>query len=67
LEPERIIGATESSEEVMFVMKWKGTDEEDLVPAKKANVQCPAIVIQYYEERIIFHSSSYVEDDKGEE
>jgi len=48
-------------------MKWKGTDEEDLVPAKKANVQCPGIVIQYYEERIIFHSSSYVEDDKGEE
>ena len=67
LEPERIIGATVSSGELMFVMKWKGTDGEDLVPAKKANVQCPGIVIQYYEERIIFHSSSYVEDDKGEE
>jgi len=67
LEPERIIGATDSSGELMFLMKWKGTDEEDFVPARKANLQCPHIVIQFYEERLIFHYSSYDEDDKGEE
>jgi len=48
-------------------MKWKGTDEADFVPARKAKLQCPNIVIQFYEERYTWHSRSYDEDDKGEE
>lgn len=53
-EPEKIVGAMREKNEVIFVIKWKNVEETDLVPKHIALKKWPQLVIQYFEDRLIF-------------
>lgn len=52
LQAEKILGATDTSGSLMFLVSWKNSKRTELVPAKVANVKCPQLVIKFYEERL---------------
>ncbi|XP_041451361.1 chromobox protein homolog 1-like [Drosophila obscura] len=63
LKPAKILAATDALGELMFLVKWVGCDQADLVPAKLANERCPQVVIAFYEERIAWQSENFNGDD----
>ena len=53
LEPETILGATNETGEIIFLVKWKNCNEADFVRAKEANVKIPNTVIKFYEDHSV--------------
>ena len=53
LEPETILGATNETGEIIFLVKWKNCNEADFVRAKEANVKIPHTVIKFYEDHSV--------------
>ncbi|XP_060860327.1 chromobox protein homolog 1-like [Metopolophium dirhodum] len=55
---EKIIGATDASGELMYLMKWEEIDDLDLISANNAKLECPQIVINFYQERLIWNTEA---------
>lgn len=54
LELEAIVGAAtdpKNGSRRMFLIKWHGCDELDLLPASEVNERCPETVIEFYQSR----------------
>ncbi|XP_073703129.1 chromobox protein homolog 3-like isoform X2 [Garra rufa] len=54
-EPDRIIGCTDQQGELMFLIKWKNTDEVALQSAREASKRWPEMVIRFYEDKLTWH------------
>lgn len=53
-EPEKIIGATDITGELVFLVKYTNSDSLNLIPAKVANSKFPQIVISFYESNYVW-------------
>jgi len=58
---EKIIGVTKDPGELHFLIKWRGSNEADLVAAREANEKIPQDVIKFYEK-----SLNWAEDHQEE-
>lgn len=56
-EPECIIGSTDRRGELMFLVKWKNSEDVALLPAREVSVRCPQVVIDFYEQKLTWHCS----------
>lgn len=56
-EPECIIGSTDRRGELMFLVKWKDSEDVALLPAREVSVRCPQVVIDFYEQKLTWHGS----------
>ncbi|XP_056331061.1 chromobox protein homolog 3b [Danio aesculapii] len=54
-EPDCIIGCTDQQGELMFLIKWKNTDEVALLAAVEASKRWPQMVIRFYEDKLTWH------------
>ncbi|CAL8085686.1 unnamed protein product [Orchesella dallaii] len=55
---DEVIGATDQGGVRYFLIKWKNSDEPELVPASLANIKCPAVVISFYEMNLVWGKNS---------
>jgi chromobox protein 3 len=53
--PECIIGATDITGELVFLVKYEDLDEYNLVPSSIANRKFPQVVIKFYESHYIWN------------
>lgn len=51
LEINEIVGATDYTGHLMYLIRWQNCDELDLLPASEVNDKCPQNVILFYEKR----------------
>lgn len=51
LELDEIVGATDYTGELMFLVRWENCNELDLIAAIEVNEKSPQNVIQFYEKR----------------
>lgn len=52
LQAEKIIGIRKDLHKLLFLVKWKGTEDKDFVDAKEAKIKIPQVVIEFYEEKL---------------
>lgn len=59
MRPERILGATRRSGELMFLLKFAERSRSEMVMAQQANEICPGLVIAFYEARVTWDLEGY--------
>lgn len=57
LEPDKILGATDSDGSMKFIMKWKNA-EPSMISGQDAKELFPYIVIEFYESKLIWQSAN---------
>lgn len=59
----RVLGASDVTGELMFLVKFDENDSAEMIPSIICNLKCPQKVIQFYEERLVWHSDKETDEE----
>jgi hypothetical protein len=56
LELEAILGVSDVCKELVFLVKWRGCEEADILPTHEVSAKCPQEVIKFYEQYLTWQA-----------
>ena len=62
LKPEKVLGATDASGKLYYLLKWEGSNRCDLVHHEECHEKCPKLILKFLEDKLTWKASEPIHE-----